>query len=67
MLAGRAQHDRPAFSAVGGAVDLSMHCDRSTGCEVAAEVLRVAQLPSELIEVNVLGCWLKRRAEACGQ
>jgi hypothetical protein len=66
-LAGRAHHDRPALSAVGWAMDLSRHCDRSTGCEVAAEVRHVAQLSLELVEVNVLGCWLPRRSEACKQ
>ena len=66
-LAGRAHHDRPALSAVGWAMDLSRHCDRSTGCEVAAEVRHVAQLSLELVEVNVLGCWLPRRSETCKQ
>ena len=55
-LAGRAQGWQPALSAVGWAVELSQHCDRSTSCEVAAEVLRCAPLPLELVEVNVLGC-----------
>ena len=53
-LACRALHDRPALSAVGGAVDLSRHCDRSTGCEVAAEVRHGAQLPPEL---GFWMCW----------
>ena len=62
-----ARHDRPALSTVGWAMDLSRHCDRSTGCEVAAEVRHVAQLSLELVEVNVLGCWLPRRSETCKQ
>ena len=48
-------------------MDLSRHCDRSTGCEVAAEVFRGTQLPSELVEVDVLGYWRPRRPEACSK
>jgi hypothetical protein len=66
-LHGRAHREDSAFSAVGWAVEISRLCDRSTGCEVAAEVLRGAQLPLELVEVNVLGCRRPRRTEACRQ
>ena len=48
-------------------MELSRHRDRSTGCEVAAEVLRGAQLPLELVEVNVLGYLRPRRTEVCKQ
>ena len=57
----------PPLSAVEGSMEISRHCGRSTSCEVAAEVLRCAPLPLELVEVKVLGCWLPRRSEACKQ
>ena len=66
-LAARAQHNSPALSAVEGALELSIHCDRSTSYEVAAEVRHVAQLSPELVEVNKLVCWRQRRTEACIQ
>jgi hypothetical protein len=66
-LAARAQHNSPALSAVEGALELSIHCDRSTSYEVAAEVRHVAQLSPELVEVNKLVCWRQRRTEACKQ
>ena len=67
MLAACAQHEQSALFAVEGAVELSRHCDRSTSCEVAAEVRHVAQLSPKLVEVNVLGCWLQRWPEAFRQ
>ena len=66
-LACSAHRERPVLSAVEWAWELSRHCDRSTGCVVAAEVRHGAQLPLELVEVNVLGCWRPRRTEACRQ